>query len=116
MGAVSMSYAAHRILLTTGSGNEKAGYFNNWIIDHFEKGEYYDGIQKNIQVYKEDKILDPLKKGVSDALKIHVTNKLITDTQRNALIKEFALDQFDKDLETLEKNKDRIEAEKVVQA
>lgn len=113
MGAISMSYAAHRILLTTGSGNEKAGYFNNWIIDHFEVGQYYEGIQKNIQVYKEDKILDALKKGVMDTLKIHVTNQLITDAQRTALIKEFALDGYDKKLEM---DKDRIEAVKVVQA
>ncbi|KAJ6646311.1 hypothetical protein Bhyg_01522 [Pseudolycoriella hygida] len=113
MGAVSISYAEHRTLLTTGSANEKGGFMNQWLADHFKKGEYYQAIEKNIQLYVEAKFLNQIKKGVMDALEVHVANKLITDAQRKTLIKQFSLDTYDKNFE---KDKDRTEAFKVVHA
>lgn len=53
MAAVSISYAEHRVLLTTGSANVKGGFMNQWLADHFKAGQYYDAIDKNIQIYKE---------------------------------------------------------------
>lgn len=50
-------------------------------------------------------------KGVLDALLIHEANKLINATQRNALIKKYNLESYDKNLE---KDTDRIEAVKLV--
>ncbi len=111
MAAISISYADHRALLTTGSANIKGGYFNQWLADHFKSGEYDQAIDKNIQVYKEDGILPHIKRGVLDGLAVHVTNKLITDAQRKALIKKFDLASYDKNFE---KDKDRAEAYKVV--
>lgn len=111
MAAVSISYAEHRALLTTGSANEKGGFFNNWLADHFKAGQYYEAIDKNIQVYKEAGFLNQIKKGVLDGLLIHEANKLINDAQRKALIKKYDLETYDKNLE---KDKDRIEAVKVI--
>ncbi|XP_037025593.1 uncharacterized protein LOC119066967 [Bradysia coprophila] len=111
MAAVSISYAEHRVLLTTGSGNEKGGFFNNWLADHFKKAEYYQAIEKNIQVYQQAGFLNQIKKGVLDALSVHEANGLITDAQRKALITEFKLDAYDKNFE---KDKDRAEAVTVV--
>lgn len=113
MAAVSISYAEHRLLLTTGSANEKGGFMNQWLADHFKAGQYYDAIDKNIQIYKEAGFLNQIKKGVEDGLSVHVANKLITDAQREALIKKYGLDGYDKNFE---KDKDRMEAVKVVHA
>lgn len=84
---------------------------NQWLADHFKAGEYYEAIDKNIQLYAEAKLLDHIKKGVMDALLVHQANGLITDSQRKALIKNYKLDGFDKNLE---KDKDRKEAVSVV--
>ncbi len=111
MAAVSISYADHRALLTTGSANEKGGFFNQWLADHFKSGQYDQAIEMNIKVYEQDGILPHIKRGVLDGLAVHVANKLITDAQRKALIKEFSLDTYDKNFE---KDKDRAEAYKVV--
>lgn len=113
MAACSVSYFEHRSLLTTGSGNEKGGYMNNWLADHFKLGQYYQAVDMNIQIYKEHKILDICKKGVMDALLVHEKNKLITDAQRLDLIKKYSLDTYDKKFES---GTDREEAVKVVQA
>lgn len=48
---------------------------------------------------------------MEDGLLVHVANKLITDAQRKALIKKYNLDSYDKNFE---KDKDRMEAVKVV--
>lgn len=111
MAAVSISYAEHRALLTTGSANVAGGFMNQWLADHFKAGEYYEAIDKNIQIYKEAGFLNQIKKGVLDGLSIHVANTLINDTQRKALIKKYDLESYDKNIE---KNKDRMEAVKVV--
>lgn len=111
MGAVSISYAEHRTFLTTGSANEKGGFMNQWLADHFKAGEYYEAIDKNIQLYAEAKLLDHIKKGVMDALLVHQANGLITDSQRKTLIKNYKLNGFDKNLEN---DKDRKEAVSVV--
>lgn len=113
MGAVSISYAEHRKLLTTGNANEKGGYMNNWLSDHFAKGEYFEAINKNIQLYVEAGFLNKIKKGVMDALIYHEQNGLITDAQRNTLIKDFQLENYDKNLE---KDSDRIDASNVIHA
>lgn len=107
MAACSISFADHRKLLTTGNGNEKAGYFNQWLADKFAAGKYGEAIDMNIQVYLEYKILDPIKKGVMDGLQVHKANKLINDAQIKALITKYKLDGYDK---TLEKVKERAEA------
>lgn len=113
MAACSISYAEHRKLLTTGSANEKGGFMNQWLSDHFAKGEYYQAIEKNIQLYKEAKFLNQVKRGVKDGLSVHVANNLINNAQRLALIAEFKLDSYDKNFEN---DKDRAEAYKVVHA
>ncbi len=111
MAAVSIAYADHRALITTGSANEKGGFFNQWLADHFKNGRYDLAIEMNIEVYEQDGILPHILRGVLDGLALHVVNKLITDTQRTALIKQFGLDKYDKNFE---KDKDRAEAYKVV--
>lgn len=111
MGAVSISYDEHRKFLTTGSANTGGGFMNQWLADHFAKGEYYEAINKNIKLYDEAGFLNQIKKGVMDGLLVHQSNGLITDAEKKALIKNYKLDGYDKNLE---KDKDRIEAVAVV--
>lgn len=53
MPACSISYDDHRTLLTTGSANVKGGFMNQWLADHFTKGEYYEAINNYIQLCVE---------------------------------------------------------------
>lgn len=91
MAALNLRYEDHRAFITTGSGRE-AIEFRTRQMRYFGQGEYCTAIEINLEEYKKAHLIGPHNKSaLATGLSVHVQNRLITEEQKEALIRKYNL-------------------------
>lgn len=112
MPALSLPYQVHKNFATTYAvvdrGNLYRSEFVTKLAELMAEGEYYEVVRLSVEQYRDNlgvgftkgqpnnpkdrtATMDRYKKGILDALQVHVKLRMITEDQRELIVKEFNL-------------------------